>query len=326
MFRAEDQLRGKSVALKFFDPLLLGHSYRLQCFDREAHILCVLRGQQDVLQLVEPKSELTLRLVDPGTGFGFPVPVPFFVTELGRLDIKQHIYGGEIRPLKNLIYFRAMCRGVQRLHALQICHRDLKPENFLLLRGRAEPCVSDFGTARILDGTVPALVEEYDGWRGDGRYTAPEMFAGLDRDVALFYCGDMFSLGAILFEMFTRTNLVTLVYGFNFWQNLSANFHLIDPDKRHSIFVQLVPSIAQSMQLPDIYDFGQQVPKSIRDRLNGLYKSLASPDYRSRVNDFRIVFNEINGCINILRHESQYRRLMAIRRERREQQVIASSQ
>lgn len=127
VFRAVDQFSGKPVALKLFDPHLQGVTYRLQCFDREAQILCMLKGQPDVLQLVEPKRELTLHLVHQDSGFPFPITVPFFVTELGRLDIRQHIYTGQVRALKNLIYFRASIGPLEAEHRQsQSCRRSVQ--------------------------------------------------------------------------------------------------------------------------------------------------------------------------------------------------------
>jgi len=51
---------------------------------------------------------------------------------------------------------------------------------------------------------MPALVGSYISPPGDRRYCAPEMLGCLhDEDPAIAFTSDFFSLGAILFEMFS---------------------------------------------------------------------------------------------------------------------------
>jgi serine/threonine protein kinase len=274
VFKANDLVNQKQVALKFFNPLRRGDDYRERCFDRECRILESLKGQRDILQLVGAKTELTLELVESTSGIPIPVRLPFFAADLAISNVKHYVYQEQTQPLTNLTYFGAMCRAVQRVHRREICHRDLKPDNFFRIT-RGDVCLGDFGSAVVLDGSEPRLLQEYDFWRGDRRYTAPEMFAAMDEDVRLFYCGDMFSLGAILFEMFTRHNLVTIIFDPKLQIDLLQNFQLINPARRQEIYWELIGTIAQRRRLPDLWDFGEPIPNCIRERLNRLYKGLA---------------------------------------------------
>ena len=64
VFKARDryQKKRKEVVLKFFNPLLYGDLYRYESFHRESYILKDLRGQRNILPLIQEKTEITLNL------------------------------------------------------------------------------------------------------------------------------------------------------------------------------------------------------------------------------------------------------------------------
>ena len=219
VFKAFDGNSKRRVALKFYNPCEIGNEYRRNCFERESIILESLIGRRDILQLVQPKTELNLQFTEPNTALCVSFSLSFFITELADSNVLQYIYSDEVKPLLSLQFFRAMCRAVQRIHILQICHRDIKPENFFRI-GRGKIHLGDFGTAKCLDSSMPPLLQEYSGWRGDRRYTAPEQCALLEEKSGLFYIGDIYSLGAILFEMFTRQSLFTLIFDIRFHHSM----------------------------------------------------------------------------------------------------------
>ncbi|UCE85087.1 MAG: serine/threonine protein kinase [Deltaproteobacteria bacterium] len=108
-------------------------------------------------------------------------------TVLGRVHrIEPHIAA--------LIALEVM-RGLEEIHARGIVHRDLKPSNILLGR-RGEAKIADFGIA--LDRAGPALTQTGEAL-GTPQYMSPEQLLGERGDAR----SDLFSFGAVLYEMLT---------------------------------------------------------------------------------------------------------------------------
>lgn len=89
-----------------------------------------------------------------------------------------------------------IARAVQYAHSRGILHRDLKPGN-ILLDGRGEPLVSDFGLAKWLD-TTSDLTRTLTIFGTPG-YIAPEQASASAAD--LKPTADVYSLGAVLFDL-----------------------------------------------------------------------------------------------------------------------------
>ena len=101
-------------------------------------------------------------------------------------------------PRRSVALMAKVARGVQYAHVHGILHRDLKPGN-ILLDARGEPLVSDFGLAKWLD-TSSDLTRTLTIFGTPG-YIAPEQ---AKRSAAnLTPTADVYSLGAILFDLFT---------------------------------------------------------------------------------------------------------------------------
>src|SRR5436853_295444 len=89
-------------------------------------------------------------------------------------------------------------RAIQYAHSQGILHRDLKPGN-ILLDGRGEPLVSDFGLAKWLDTTTD-LTRTLTVFGTPG-YIAPEQAQGPAKNLTA--AADIYSIGAVLFDLFT---------------------------------------------------------------------------------------------------------------------------
>ncbi|MCB9685553.1 MAG: protein kinase [Alphaproteobacteria bacterium] len=100
--------------------------------------------------------------------------------------------GGDEAELLGLVM--DLCPALAWLHGEGLVHADLKPAN-ILLRGSGEPVIADLGLSRAV--ATRSRVE--DRIRGSLGYVSPEQARGEPLDAR----ADLFSLGAILFEVLT---------------------------------------------------------------------------------------------------------------------------
>jgi len=124
---------------------------------------------------------------------------PFFTMELheGR-DLRHALERLRQSPKAAAALMAKVARGVHHAHQRGVLHRDLKPAN-IVLDDHAEPYVADFGLAKALDRAA-TLSNSREGC-GAPCYVAPEQALRPSRDLTV--AADVFSLGAILYELLT---------------------------------------------------------------------------------------------------------------------------
>jgi len=123
--------------------------------------------------------------------------VPFFSMKFavgGSVRNAEAFFCNE--PRKAVVMLAKVVRAVAYAHSQGILHRDLKPGN-ILLDGKGEPLVSDFGLAKWLDATTD-LTRTLTVFGTPG-YIAPEQ--AQSAAASLTPAADVYSLGAILFEL-----------------------------------------------------------------------------------------------------------------------------
>src|SRR5256714_2690630 len=123
--------------------------------------------------------------------------LPFFTMKLavgGSLFHAKENFRNSPKRVVQLV--GTVARAVDYAHGQGILHRDLKPGN-ILLDGRGEPMVSDFGLAKWLE-TKSELTRTLTVFGTPG-YIAPEQAENIAAD--LTPATDIYSLGAILFEL-----------------------------------------------------------------------------------------------------------------------------
>ncbi len=113
-------------------------------------------------------------------------------------SLAQALANGPFEPRPAAQCVAAIGRAVEYLHEHQIIHRDLKPSN-ILLAPDGTPYVTDFGLAKAL--AIDSPHTQTGTMVGTLSYMAPEQTLGESGSISPR--SDVYSLGAILFELLT---------------------------------------------------------------------------------------------------------------------------
>ena len=241
LYKAEDTRLGRHVALKFLPDDMAKDSEALDRFQREARAASAM----------DHPNICTIHDVAEYEG------QPFIVMQLLEGQTLQHLID---RPLS---IDRILDLGVQIADALDaahsrgIIHRDIKPAN-LFVTSRQQVKILDFGLAKLSadrpnlgrtpeaselptmagDVTVPGVT------LGTVAYMSPEQARGENLDART----DLFSLGAVLYEMATGKQAFgggsTAVVFSSILEKSPVPLHQLNPDLAH----QLAPIIDKALE------------------------------------------------------------------------------
>jgi serine/threonine protein kinase len=180
VYLAEREHDGLRVALKVLSPSVRQDTVFLDRFVREYKLLASL------------EIEHVARIYDQG----FSGEHPYIAMEyLPSGTLAARIQEG-IKPRSALRLASQIARALAAIHQRGIIHRDLKPSN-ILFRADGRPVLVDFGLAKDL-GAVSKLTIA-GRLIATPRYMSPEQCTGKPVDER----SDLYSLGAILYEMLT---------------------------------------------------------------------------------------------------------------------------
>jgi Tol biopolymer transport system component len=189
VYRARDSRLKREVAIKVLPHTLSLDSDRLRRFEQEALATAALNHPN------------ILAVFDIGTHEG----APYVVSELLEGEtLRERVRGGPVVVRKALDYALQIAHGLAAAHEKGIIHRDLKPENLFITKdGRVK--ILDFGLAKLIQpepGAHTSLATATQATEagvvmGTAGYMSPEQVRG----VAVDPRSDIFSFGAILYEM-----------------------------------------------------------------------------------------------------------------------------
>ena len=191
VYRARDAKLGRDVAIKVLPASLSENTDRLNRFEQEAQAAGAL-NHPNILSIYH---------------VGTHDRAPYIVSELLEGEtLRDRLAGGALPQRKAVDYALQIAKGLAAAHEKGIVHRDIKPDNiFITEDGRVK--ILDFGLAKLTsaaDGAqsqseVPTRKVNTDPGTvmGTMGYMSPEQLKGQ----AVDHRSDIFSLGAILYEM-----------------------------------------------------------------------------------------------------------------------------
>ncbi len=149
-------------------------------------------------------------------------------------------------------------------------------------------------------------------------YAAPELFCQLGIADDYTISADIFSLGAILFEMFSKEVLMNHLYNQDFMDSIIklSSFLSISPERyRVDYYLSAIDGVTPLATFPEISSFNDLVPNCIRGHLDSLYKALTQINMKKRLLDFQSIFRRIDICLLTLRNEEKYRKWLQRKKE-----------
>jgi eukaryotic-like serine/threonine-protein kinase len=156
------------------------------------------RTERQILATLEHPN--IARLLDGGTTDDGR---PYFVMEcIAGQPVTEYCRQRRLTVDDRLRLFRTICDAVEHAHRNLVIHRDLKPSN-ILVTDEGVPKLLDFGIAKLLgpDHVGPATMTLAEMRAFTPDYGSPEQVRG--ENVAT--TTDVYSLGAVLYEMLTGT-------------------------------------------------------------------------------------------------------------------------
>ncbi|MEU8245781.1 protein kinase [Nonomuraea sp. NPDC048916] len=184
VWRADDTVLGRTVAVKVMMPALAENPAFAQRFQNEARAMATLRhpGVVDVYDY--GACEVDQRRVS------------FLVMELVHGESLDHVLRrGPLGPAATMRLVAEVADALAAAHAQGIVHRDVKPAN-LMIRSDGRVALTDFGIAHSVSaGQLTATGTML----GSAAYCAPEMATASDVTPAV----DLYSLGVVAYECLT---------------------------------------------------------------------------------------------------------------------------
>src|ERR1700723_3040343 len=180
VYKARDRETGETVALKLLKPEIASDQAMMERFKNE------------LLFARKITHKNVCRMHEFNRVGGVAYTSMEFVEGESLRSVLNRFGGLPQRKAVNLAL--QICSGLKEAHAQGIVHRDLKPEN-VMIDTSGDLKLMDFGIARSME----AVTRLTGAMVGTPAYMAPEQVSGS----AVDYRTDIYSLGLMLYEMFT---------------------------------------------------------------------------------------------------------------------------
>src|SRR5207302_10196107 len=182
VYRAEDTVLGREVALKVLHPQFAGDRGFVDRFRRQARAAAIL-NHPNIVGVYD---------------WGLTEGTYFMVMEYVRGHNLRTLLSeyGRLQPLQVVEIAAQVLSALDHAHGHGIVHRDVKPEN-ILIAGDGTVKVADFGLARAF---ADASISQAEGTvTGTVQYLAPEQIQGDPADPRT----DLYATGVVMFELLT---------------------------------------------------------------------------------------------------------------------------
>ena len=193
VYLAEDKRLGRKVALKLLPASFTTDEDRLRRFEQEARAASAL-NHPNIITIYEIREAAGSHVI---------------ATEFVEGETLRHRLSRSALTLSETLNIAIqVADALSAAHKAGIIHRDIKPEN-IMLRPDGYVKVLDFGLAKLSEQAAPAVAAEAPTIQvrtgsgiviGTAGYMSPEQARGLGVD----HRSDIFSLGAVMYEMLTR--------------------------------------------------------------------------------------------------------------------------
>jgi len=184
VYRAYQLGLDRYVAIKILHSIVAADEQFLARFQQEARAVARLRHSH-IVQVYDFGSEDNL----------YYMVMEFIDGQTLRAKLQDLRDAGQTMPLdETQCIIQAVASALDYAHKQGMVHRDVKPAN-ILLTSEDEAVLSDFGIARMVEGTRFTMT----GVVGTPDYMSPEQGQSLEID----HRSDIYSLGVVLYEMLT---------------------------------------------------------------------------------------------------------------------------
>ncbi len=239
VFRGQDLVLDREIAVKILHPHLARESEHRQRFRREARTIARLHhpGIVEIYDFSDQDSHADQAPAKNNT------PTYLVMEFVEGLNLQTFLNQQEF-PLSELAaaMIANIAEALEHAHQENIIHRDLKPENVLICSNGTVK-LTDFGLARILDNESMTRTGSI---LGSPAYMAPEQIQGKLGD----HRADIFALGILLYQLacqkhpFVRGNPAATLQAV-------SNADYVDPERANPGMGRQLATIIRRALSPD---------------------------------------------------------------------------